>query len=102
MAMKRTVNNDTAPLDIELRIDRLVVDDALLDEVNPRTVHAAVEIELSRLLAGVSAKDLLPVTLAHVKFADVHAPRPMAATALGTYVSSAIGSALSPPTEPRE
>jgi hypothetical protein len=95
--MKRTARHDATPLDIELRIDRLVVDGSLLDEVNPRAVHAAVESELSRMLAGVSAKDLRAASLAQVKAADVHVQRPMAAATLGTHVSGAIGSVLSPP-----
>lgn len=94
--MKRTARNDAAPLDIELRIDRLVVDGSLVDEVNPRAIHAAVESELSRLLAGVGAKDLRAMTLAQVKSADLHAPGPMDAAALGTHVSDAVGSTLSP------
>jgi len=94
--MRHTMHNHAAPLEIELRIDRLVVDGALLDEASPRAIHAAVESELSRLLAGVSASDLSAAKVAHLKSADVYAPRPMAASALGTHISSAIGSALSP------
>jgi hypothetical protein len=96
--MKRTARNNTTPLDIELRIDRLVVDGSLLDEASPRAIHAAVESELSRLLSEVSPKDLGAVSLEQVRAADVHAPRLMDAATLGTHVSGAIGSVVSPPT----
>lgn len=96
--MRRTTRTEMDPLEIELRIERLVVDGALLDDVNPRTVRAAVQNELSQLLAGVSATSLSAAKLEHVMAADVHVPRPIAATALGMHISGAIGSALSPQT----
>jgi len=94
--MKTTTRADSGPLEIELRIDRLVVDGALLGDANPRAVRAAVRNELSQLLAGVSALGFSAAKLEHVQAADVHVPRPIAAAALGTHISSAIGSALSP------
>jgi len=94
--MNRTTRTDAGPLEIELRIDRLVVDGALLDDVNPRAVRAAVQNELLQLLAGVSAPSFSAAKLEHVRVADVHLPRPIAAAALGTHISGAVGSALSP------
>jgi hypothetical protein len=87
---------NAGPVDLELRIDQLVIDGALLDQANPRALRAAIESALSPLLAGISATDLSATTIPHVKSPDAHVTRPVAAAALGTYISSAIGFALSP------
>jgi hypothetical protein len=87
---------NAGPLELELRIDQLVVDSALLDQTNPRALRIAIESALSRLLASMSVQDLSATTIPHVKSPDAHVTRPVAAAVLGTHISSAIGFALSP------
>lgn len=79
-------------MNIELHIERLILDGLQVEARNRTALQAAVESELTRLLAasGVKAELLPGCALPGLRASEIHITNPMGAARLGNNIAQAV------------